>query len=115
MSGPGGADVARQCLAAGLVDEVLVDEVQLHVVPVVAGDGLPLFARPGPAVRITPLRVVAAPGVIHCRHRVERDRAGRSTGRGVGRSRPRLVELSRRRLVDVSTPRPGQEPGRTTS
>ena len=63
----GGADVARQCLAAGLVDEV-----QLHVVPVVVGDGLPLFARPGPALRLTPLRVVPAPGVTHCRYRVER-------------------------------------------
>jgi dihydrofolate reductase len=63
----GGADVARQCLAAGLVDEV-----QLHVVPVVVGDGLPLFTRPGRPLRLTPVRVVSAPGVTHCRYRVER-------------------------------------------
>lgn len=34
----GGADIARQCLAAGLVDEL-----QLHVVPILLGDGIPLF------------------------------------------------------------------------
>ncbi len=37
-----GADVARQCLEAGLVDEVLV-----YVVPVLLGDGVPLFRHPG--------------------------------------------------------------------
>jgi dihydrofolate reductase len=63
----GGVDVARQCLAAGLVDEV-----QLHVVPLVVGDGLPLFDRPGPAMRLTPVRVVSSPGVTHCRYRVQR-------------------------------------------
>ncbi|SFT51376.1 Dihydrofolate reductase [Geodermatophilus amargosae] len=62
----GGADVARQCLAAGLVDEV-----QLHVVPIVVGDGLPLFTRPSRALRLTPVRVVSAPSVTHCRYRVE--------------------------------------------
>lgn len=36
----GGADVARQYLAAGLVDEI-----SLHVVPVLFGDGTPLFDR----------------------------------------------------------------------
>ena len=34
----GGADVARQFLAAGLVDEL-----QLHVVPKLLGEGIPLF------------------------------------------------------------------------
>jgi dihydrofolate reductase len=63
----GGADIARQCLAEGLVDEL-----QLHVVPVVAGGGLPLFAPPGPAVHLTKLRVVDAPNVTHLRYRVDR-------------------------------------------
>jgi hypothetical protein len=39
---------------------------------VVVGDGLPLFDRPGPALRLTPVRVVSAPGVTHCRYRVQR-------------------------------------------
>jgi dihydrofolate reductase len=36
-----GANIARQCLEAGLVDEVLV-----HVSPVLLGDGVRLFSRP---------------------------------------------------------------------
>jgi dihydrofolate reductase len=36
-----GADVAGQCLAAGLVDEILV-----YVLPVLLGDGIP-FSSPG--------------------------------------------------------------------
>ena len=63
----GGADVARQCLAEGLVDEV-----QLHVVPVVAGDGTRLFDAPVPHLRLTRTRVVDAPNVTHLRYRVER-------------------------------------------
>jgi dihydrofolate reductase len=37
-----GASIARQCLHAGLLDEVLV-----HVAPVLLGDGLRLFEEPG--------------------------------------------------------------------
>jgi riboflavin biosynthesis pyrimidine reductase len=39
-----GADVARQCVAAGLVDEILV-----HVVPILPGDGVRLFGGPSVA------------------------------------------------------------------
>ena len=65
----GGADIARQALAAGLVDEV-----QLHVVPVLLGDGVPLFDRTGPAWRLVRSRVIDAPNVTHLRYRVERPR-----------------------------------------
>jgi dihydrofolate reductase len=37
-----GADVARQCLDAGLLDEIV-----MFVVPVLLGDGVPMFRRPG--------------------------------------------------------------------
>ncbi len=37
-----GADVARQCLAAGLLDEIV-----MFVVPVLLGDGVPMFRRSG--------------------------------------------------------------------
>jgi dihydrofolate reductase len=37
-----GADVARQCIEAGLVEEALI-----HVVPILLGDGVRLFSRPG--------------------------------------------------------------------
>jgi dihydrofolate reductase len=63
----GGADLARQCLA-----ERLVDEVQLHVVPVVLGDGTPLFDRSGVGWHLTKPRVVDAPNVTHLRYRVDR-------------------------------------------
>ena len=39
-----GADVARQCIRAGLLDEVLV-----LVAPVLLGEGVPLFHDPGGA------------------------------------------------------------------
>ena len=37
-----GADVARQCIEAGLLEEALI-----HVVPTLLGDGVRLFSRPG--------------------------------------------------------------------
>ena len=37
-----GADVARQCLAAGLLEEIVV-----HVAPVLLGDGVRFFDAPG--------------------------------------------------------------------
>jgi dihydrofolate reductase len=37
-----GADVARQCLEAGLLDEIIV-----HIAPVLVGGGVGLFERPG--------------------------------------------------------------------
>lgn len=62
----GGADIARQCLA-----ERLVDEVQLHVVPVLLGDGVPLFQRSDAGSFLTRTRVVDAPNVTHLRYRVD--------------------------------------------
>ena len=64
----GGADIARQCLA-----EHLVDEVQLHVVPVVIGPGLRLFDGSTSRWRLRPTRVVDAPVVTHLRYDVLRD------------------------------------------
>ncbi len=47
------ANVARQCLEAGLIDEILV-----HVSPVLLGDGVRLFDRPGgTAVKLERLSV----------------------------------------------------------
>jgi dihydrofolate reductase len=60
-----GADVARQALAAGLVDEV-----RLQLVPVLLGSGVPLFGDAGPRVELERTRVVASPRVTHVRLRV---------------------------------------------
>jgi dihydrofolate reductase len=62
----GGADVARQYLAAGLLDEL-----ELHVVPLLLGGGARLLADLGDAgVRLEQARVVEAPGVAHLKYRV---------------------------------------------
>ena len=50
-----GANVAKQCIEAGLLDEVLV-----FVVPVLLGDGVPLFRGDGPPVPLTPVPGEAA-------------------------------------------------------
>jgi dihydrofolate reductase len=61
----GGADVINQYLAAGLVDEI-----EVHVSPLVLGDGARLFDDVGPDLRLEQLRAVEAPGVAHLKYRV---------------------------------------------
>jgi dihydrofolate reductase len=66
--GVGGADVAQQCIEAGLIDEV-----GINLVPVLLGKGVRFFDR----LRSWPIelertRVVEAPGVTHLRFRIVR-------------------------------------------
>lgn len=61
----GGANVINQYLAAGLVDEL-----ELHVVPMLLGGGARLFEGVAPDVRLELVRTVAAPGVTHLKYRV---------------------------------------------
>jgi dihydrofolate reductase len=64
----GGGNIAQQYLAAGLLDEL-----ELHVVPVLLGDGARLFDNLGDAeVRLAQVRSVEAPGVTHLKYRVVR-------------------------------------------
>ncbi|MCL6738304.1 dihydrofolate reductase family protein [Streptomyces neyagawaensis] len=64
----GGADTVRQCLREGLIDEL-----QLHVVPVLLGDGLRLFEDLGAVRRdLRPIRVVDTPLATHLKYRVVR-------------------------------------------
>ena len=60
----GGADVINQYLAAGLVDEI-----ELHVVPLLLGAGARLFDAVGPG-RLEQVRALEAPGVAHLTYRV---------------------------------------------
>src|SRR5919107_2630861 len=53
----GGADSINQYLAAGLVDEL-----ELHVAPVLLGAGSRLFEGVGPELKLEQLRAVEAPG-----------------------------------------------------
>jgi dihydrofolate reductase len=64
----GGAEVAQQYLAAGLLDEV-----NLNVVPVLLGSGTRLFDNLDEAdVRFEQIRAIEAPGVAHLKYRVLR-------------------------------------------
>ena len=61
----GGANTINEYLAAGLVDEV-----ELHVVPILLGGGARLFDGVGPEVKLELIRVIEAPGVTHLKYRV---------------------------------------------
>jgi dihydrofolate reductase len=62
----GGGGIARQYLAAGLLDEL-----ELHVVPLLLGGGSRLLDDLGDApVRLEQVRAVEAPGVTHLKYRV---------------------------------------------
>jgi dihydrofolate reductase len=62
----GGANVAQQYLAAGLLDEL-----QIHLVPVLLGGGVRLFEDLGPGHReLECTRVIESPAVTHLRYRV---------------------------------------------
>jgi dihydrofolate reductase len=62
----GGGSVVQQCLAAGLLDEI-----QVHVVPVLLGTGVRLFEDASPA-RLEITRVVERPLATHIRYRIDR-------------------------------------------
>jgi dihydrofolate reductase len=61
----GGASVIRQCLNAGLVDEINVS-----LVPVILGSGERLFGDLRPDLKLEQVRTIEAPGVTHLRYRV---------------------------------------------
>ncbi len=66
ISVAGGANIVQQCLRAGLLDEI-----QLHVVPLLLGDGVRLFDGLDPTPRELEItRVIDSPGVTHVRYRV---------------------------------------------
>ena len=93
-----GGQMARQALEAGLLEEIGVD-----LVPVILGEGTPLFAEgDGPeAIEFEgPIRIVEGTGVTHLRYRVvksseallplrSRARGLRRTSRSPARPRPR--------------------------
>ena len=67
----GDANVVQQYLAAGLVDEF-----ELHLVPVLLGAGARLLENVGD-LNVEQVRAVEAPGVTHITYRVVKDRKGR--------------------------------------
>lgn len=64
----GGLSIAQQALASGLVDELW-----LHIAPVLIGSGARLFDDIGTKhIKLTRLSVLAGAGATHVRYRVER-------------------------------------------
>jgi len=61
-----GAGTAQLALPAGVLDEL-----QIHLVPVLLGEGRRLFEHLRPdQVELEPIRVVEGEGVTHLRYRV---------------------------------------------
>lgn len=61
----GGADVINEYLAAGLLDEL-----ELHVAPILLGGGARLFDGVSPNLKLEKTRAIDAPGVVHLKYRV---------------------------------------------
>jgi len=67
----GGGTLLRQVIGLGLLDEL-----ELHVVPVILGDGMRLLSSDlalggKEAIELTPARVIATPDVTHIRYKIE--------------------------------------------
>jgi dihydrofolate reductase len=62
-----GASAAQQCLAADLMDEI-----QIHLAPVLLGSGTRLFEHLGGQVQLQRTKVIATPNGTHLRFRVIR-------------------------------------------
>jgi dihydrofolate reductase len=62
----GGANVGQQYLKAGLIDEIVI-----HLVPVLFGAGTRLFEHLGDEhIKLEPVHVLDTPSVTHLRYRV---------------------------------------------
>ena len=67
-----GANIARQCLEAGLLDELIV-----HVAPILVGDGVRLFERiGGDPVKLDPISSAEEGQVTVLRYAVKRSSPG---------------------------------------
>lgn len=67
----GGGTLLRQVIELGLLDEL-----ELHVVPVILGDGMRLLSpelglHGSESIELTPARVIATPDVTHIRYKIE--------------------------------------------
>ena len=83
----GGGELLRQVLTAGLLDQL-----ELHIAPVLLGDGQRLFdpslgLGADAGIELVPTRVVEAPDVTHIRYTVA-GRAKPDAGRSRRQRRP---------------------------
>lgn len=74
----GGANTIQQLIKAGLLDEL-----RIHLVPVLLGDGTRMFERTGAEpIELESTRVIEAPGVTHLTLRLAAKAARREDGAG---------------------------------
>jgi riboflavin biosynthesis pyrimidine reductase len=62
----GGADIDRQYLNAGLIEEI-----RLHVAPILLGGGTPLFSGVRPDLRLVPTQATNSPLATHLSYQVD--------------------------------------------
>ena len=62
----GGADIDRQYLNAGLIDEI-----RLHLAPIILGGGTPLFTGVRPDLRLVPSQATNSPLATHLTYQVD--------------------------------------------
>jgi riboflavin biosynthesis pyrimidine reductase len=62
----GGADIDRQFLNAGLIDEI-----RLHVAPILLGGGTPLFTGVRSDLRLVPSQATNSPLATHLTYQVD--------------------------------------------
>ena len=65
----GGANTIQQCLKAGLLDEL-----HLHVVPILLGGGTSMFGELGEFIKLEKTKVKDEPGVTHFIFKTNKDR-----------------------------------------
>jgi dihydrofolate reductase len=72
----GGADIALQRIRAGLVDEI-----QIHLAPLLLGAGVRLFGNIGPEpIDLEQVRVIDTPGITGLKYRVAKETPGDENG-----------------------------------
>jgi dihydrofolate reductase len=62
----GGADIARQCINAGLLNEMTI-----HLAPVLLGAGVRLFDKLEKQIKLQQVKITEAPGITHLQFRLK--------------------------------------------
>jgi len=66
----GGANTVQRFIKAGLIDEI-----QIHLAPVLLGDGVQLFEHIDPkCIELEKTRVIDSPKITHLRYRIVKER-----------------------------------------
>ena len=62
-----GANIQQQCLSAGLVDEI-----HIHLIPVLLGDGTSLFGKLSEIIELEKISIQDEPGATHLTYKVKK-------------------------------------------